>query len=77
VHTRSLAIDDDVDLIEIAQLTDGRNGADLYAICMEAGMYAIRKESPSITQENFRAAVAKVIFDFNRGSLDVEGEMFA
>lgn len=77
VHSRSLAIDDNVDLMEIAQLTEGRNGADLYAICMEAGMYAIRKESPSITQENFRAAVAKVIFDFNRGSLDVEGEMFA
>ena len=77
VHTRSLAIADDVDLREIAQLTEGRNGADLYAICMEAGMFAIRKESPSITQENFRAAVAKVIFDFNRGSLDVEGEMFA
>jgi len=77
VHSRSLAIADDVNLLEIAQLTEGRNGADLYAICMEAGMYAIRKESPSITQENFRAAVAKVIFDFNRGSLDVEGEMFA
>ena len=77
VHSRSLAIADDVDLIEIAQLTEGRNGADLYAICMEAGMFAIRKESPAITQENFRAAVTKVIFDFNRGSLDVEGEMFA
>ncbi|MDO9035344.1 MAG: proteasome-activating nucleotidase [Methanoregula sp.] len=77
VHSRSLAIADDVNLLEIAQLTEGRNGADLYAICMEAGMYAIRKESPSITQENFRAAVAKVIFDFSRGSLDVEGEMFA
>jgi proteasome regulatory subunit len=77
VHSRSLAIDENIDLKEIAQLTEGRNGADLYAICMEAGMFAIRKESASITQENFRAAVAKVIFDFNRGSLDVEGEMFA
>ncbi|MDO8871507.1 MAG: proteasome-activating nucleotidase [Methanoregula sp.] len=77
VHSRTLAIADDVNLTEIAQLTEGRNGADLYAICMEAGMFAIRKESQSITQENFRAAVTKVIFDFNRGSLDVEGEMFA
>jgi proteasome regulatory subunit len=77
VHSRSLAIDESVDLTEIAKLTEGRNGADLYAICMEAGMFAIRKECPSITQENFRAAVAKVGFDFNRGPLDVEGEMFA
>ncbi|MEI7857010.1 MAG: proteasome-activating nucleotidase [Methanomicrobiales archaeon] len=77
VHSRTLAIADDVNLKEIAQLTDGRNGADLYAICMEAGMFAIRKECPTITQENFRAAVAKVVFDFNRGPVGVEGEMFA
>jgi len=77
VHSRSLAVDDDVNLKEIAQLTDGRNGADLYAICMEAGMFAIRKERPFITQEDFRASVAKVGLDFNRGPLDVEGEMFA
>ncbi|MDO9326880.1 MAG: proteasome-activating nucleotidase [Methanoregula sp.] len=77
VHSRNLAIDEDVNLTEIAQLTEGRNGADLYAICMEAGMFAIRKECSSITQENFRAAVSKVVFDFNRGPVDVEGEMFA
>jgi proteasome regulatory subunit len=77
VHSRSLAIDEDVNLKEISQLTEGRNGADLYAICMEAGMFAIRKESKSITQEYFRAAVAKVGLDFNRGRMDVEGEMFA
>jgi proteasome regulatory subunit len=77
VHSRSLAVADDVNLMEIAQLTEGRNGADLYAICMEAGMFAIRKESPFITQEDFRAAVAKVGLDFSRGPADVEGEMFA
>ncbi|PKL70497.1 MAG: proteasome-activating nucleotidase [Methanomicrobiales archaeon HGW-Methanomicrobiales-1] len=77
VHSRSLAVDSDINLIEVAQLTEGRNGADLYAICMEAGMFAIRKERPTITQDDFRAAVAKVGLDFNRGPLDVEGEMFA
>ena len=76
LHSRSLAIDKDVNLIEIAQLTEDCNGADLYAICMEAGMFAIRKENPTISQENFRAAVAKVDFDFNRGPVYVEGEMF-
>jgi len=77
VHSRSLAVADDVNLKEVAQITEGRNGADLYAICMEAGMFAIRKERPSITQEDFRAAVAKVSLDFTRGPVDVEGEMFA
>jgi proteasome regulatory subunit len=77
VHSRSLAVADDVNLTEIARITEGRNGADLYAICMEAGMFAIRKESPFITQEDFLAAVAKVGLDFSRGPADVEGEMFA
>jgi len=77
VHSRSLSLADDINLTEIARITEGRNGADLYAICMEAGMFAIRKEHPTITQENFEAAVAKVGLDFNRGPAGVEGEMFA
>jgi proteasome regulatory subunit len=77
VHCRTLTIDDKVDLAAIARMTEGKNGADLKAICMEAGMFAIRKERPAITQENFIAAIAKVGLDFNRGPVDVEGVMFA
>jgi proteasome regulatory subunit len=44
---------------------------------MEAGMFAIRKERPAITQEDFVAAITKVGLDFNRGPLDAEGAMFA
>ena len=58
-------------------MTDGKNGADLRAICMEAGMFAIRKERAAIRQEDFIAAIAKVALDFNRGPVDVEGAMFA
>jgi proteasome regulatory subunit len=77
VHCRSLTIDAKVDLSAVARMTDGKNGADLRAICMEAGMFAIRKERGSITQDDFLAAIAKVGLDFNRGPLDVEGAMFA
>jgi len=77
VHCRALTIDDGVDLDEVARQTDGKNGADLRAICMEAGMFAIRKERPAITQEDFLAAIAKIRLDFNRGMGDVEGAMFA
>jgi proteasome regulatory subunit len=77
VHCRALTIDDHVDLGEVARQTDGKNGADLRAICMEAGMFAIRKERPAITQEDFLAAIAKIRLDFNRGMGDVEGAMFA
>jgi proteasome regulatory subunit len=77
VHCRSLTIDKDVDLAAVARMTDGKNGADLRAICMEAGMFAIRKERPTIMQEDFLAAIAKVGLDFHRGPVDVEGAMFA
>jgi proteasome regulatory subunit len=77
VHSRKLTVEENVDLVAIARMTDGKNGADLRAICMEAGMFAIRKKQSAITQEDFIAAVAKVGLDFNRGPVDVEGVMFA
>ncbi|HSQ93969.1 MAG TPA: AAA family ATPase, partial [Methanoregula sp.] len=77
VHCRTLTVDPTVDLTVIARMTEGKNGADLRAICMEAGMFAIRKERPAITQEDFIAAIAKVGLDFNRSPVDVEGAMFA
>jgi proteasome regulatory subunit len=71
-------MDESVNLDEIAALTDGKNGADLKAICMEAGMFAIRKERASINHQDFLFAIEKVVNDFNRHRLvDVEGAMFA
>jgi proteasome regulatory subunit len=78
VHCRTLTVDEKVNLGEVAKLTEGKNGADLRAICMEAGMFAIRKERPAITQEDFLAAITKIALDFSRhGVADVEGAMFA
>jgi proteasome regulatory subunit len=77
VHTRLLTMDDHVDLSEVARLTDGKNGADLHAICMEAGMFAIRKDRKAITHEDFLLAIDKVGLDFHRGLPDLSGAMFA
>ncbi len=77
VHSRLLTMDETVDLTKVARLTDGKNGADLHAICMEAGMFAIRKDRPAITQEDFLLAIDKVGLDFHRGLPDIEGAMFA
>ena len=78
VHSRALTMDDSVRLTDVAGMTEGKNGADLHAICMEAGMFAIRKDRPAITHDDFLAAIAKVSLDFDRQrSRDVEGRMFA
>jgi len=66
VHTRKMRLDPGVDLSEIAAMTEGKNGADLKAICMEAGMFAIRKDRDAVSKEDFLDAIEKIGLDFDR-----------
>jgi proteasome regulatory subunit len=78
VHTRKMTLDDEVNLREIAFLTEGKNGADLRAICMEAGMFAIRQDHDSITRTDFLNAIEKIGLDFDRQKFASSfGAMFA
>lgn len=45
IHTRCYEghLDDDVNVNELAKSTDEFNGAQLKAVCVEAGMIALRK----------------------------------
>jgi transitional endoplasmic reticulum ATPase len=47
IHTRSIPLSRDVDLVELARITEGYSGADLEAVVREAVMLALR-ESPFI-----------------------------
>ena len=44
----------------LADLTDGLNGADIKAICTEAGMFAIRKERHQVLMDDFLDAIPKI-----------------
>jgi proteasome regulatory subunit len=78
VHSRSMNLEDSVDLQDVARLTEGKNGADLRAIVMEAGMFAIRKEHDQVTHDDFLAAIEKVGLDFDRQRImSTYGAMFA
>ena len=61
VHTRNMPLMD-VDLLSIAEKTDGYVGADLEALCREAAMTAFR-ENPSVKfiNKNHFAAALKVV----------------
>ena len=61
VHTRDMPLMD-VDLLSIAEKTDGYVGADLEALCREAAMTAFR-ENPSVLfiNKNHFAAALKVV----------------
>ncbi len=60
IHVRNMSIAKDIDFDSLVALTDGRTGADIKAICTEAGMFAIRQKRKQVTQEDFRKAIEKV-----------------
>jgi len=53
VHTRNMPLADDVDLKILADKTEGYSGADIEAVCREAGMSAMR-ESPDVDKVHMR-----------------------
>lgn len=61
IHTRRMKLADDVDFKELARITEGASGADIKAICTEAGMFAIREERARVTMLDFTKAIEKVL----------------
>ncbi len=60
VHTRNMPLGEDVNLKEISEKTEGFSGADLEALCREAGLNAIRKDKSVVTEEDFKEALKKI-----------------
>merc|ERR1712098_689633 len=60
IHARKMNVDPDVNYEELARSTDDFNGAQCKAVCVEAGMIALRRESSLVTHEDFLDAVIEV-----------------
>ncbi|MCK9299615.1 MAG: proteasome-activating nucleotidase [Methanoculleus sp.] len=60
IHTAKMALAGSVDLPSLAELAGDTTGAELQAICREAGMMAIRRDADAVEQEDFLLAVKKV-----------------
>ena len=56
-----MALSEEADLDLLSTLTDGVSGADLKAICTEAGMFAIRAERDEVLVADFMDAVDKIM----------------
>jgi proteasome regulatory subunit len=59
IHTRSMKLKD-VDLEEVAAITEGFSGAELKAVVTEAGFFAIRDGKNYVSQEHLLKSVEKV-----------------
>lgn len=61
IHARNMNVNfDDVNFEEIARATEDFNGAMLKAVCVEAGMIALRRNATTIGHEDFMDGVAQV-----------------
>ena len=61
VHVRKMKISKNISLKTLAKMTIGASGADIKAICTEAGMNAIRNRHKKITMEDFIKAIDKIL----------------
>lgn len=60
IHAKPLNKDADIDFDPIVKLSEGFNGADLRNICTEAGLFALRDQRDSISNEDFLKAVRTI-----------------
>jgi 26S proteasome regulatory subunit T5 len=70
IHSRKMNVDlEDVIFDELARCTDDFNGAQLKAVCVEAGMLALRREASIIKHEDFMEGIS-VVQAKKKGCLD-------
>jgi len=62
IHTGRMTLSDDVDLEEFVMAKDELSGADIKAICTEAGLLALRERRMKVTQEDLRKAKEKALY---------------
>ncbi|KAG9393932.1 26S proteasome subunit P45-regulatory particle triple-A ATPase protein [Carpediemonas membranifera] len=61
IHSRKMNVRRGVDLKAVAETMGGASGADMKAVCTEAGMFALRERRVYVTQDDFVQAAVKVM----------------
>ncbi|KAG6429071.1 hypothetical protein SASPL_107110 [Salvia splendens] len=67
IHTSRMTLSDDVNLEEFVMTKDEFSGADIKAICTEAGLLALRERRMKVTHADFKKAKDKVMFKKKEG----------
>lgn len=60
IHSKKMHLDKSVSLDDISAKTEGMNGSELMAVCVEAGMNAVRHNRTKVYQRDFEESVASV-----------------
>jgi 26S proteasome regulatory subunit T2 len=68
IHTSKMTLSPDVDLEELVMSKEELSGADIKAICSEAGLLALRERRMRVTMEDFRKAKEKILYQKKEGT---------
>ncbi|KAF5920632.1 hypothetical protein HPG69_011212, partial [Diceros bicornis minor] len=60
IHSRKMNVSPDVNYEELARCTDDFNGAQCKAVCVEAGMIALRRGATELTHEDYMEGILEV-----------------
>merc|ERR1712048_1399870 len=67
IHTGRMTLADDVNLEEFVMAKDELSGADIKAVCTEAGLLALRERRMKVTHADFKKAKEKVLYKKREG----------
>jgi len=62
IHTAKMTLAADVDISELVMAKDDLSGADIKAMCTEAGLLALRERRMKVTMEDFRKSKDKCLY---------------
>jgi proteasome regulatory subunit len=60
IHCKNMTLEKDVDLSNISSLMEDLSGAEIKAVCTEAGYFAIRDDRTNVIRKDFLKAISKV-----------------
>jgi 26S proteasome regulatory subunit T5 len=60
IHSRKMNVGTTVNFEELSRSTEDFNGAQLKAVCVEAGMIALRRDAKQLQHEDFMEGIAQV-----------------
>jgi proteasome regulatory subunit len=75
IHTKRMNIAEGINFEALAQKCEGATGADIKAICTEAGMFAIRDNRDTVTLADFEKAIEKMLSEEQSKGMEA-GVMF-
>merc|ERR1719461_2010479 len=67
IHTKKMNLDKSVDFADIITAKDELSGADVKAVCTEAGLLALRERRMKVTKKDFETAKENVLYKKKSG----------